>query len=382
MNEQENIAELTSQLAGVTAEAMPRERAQLLAQLASACARAGMPREGLDAVKEALRLTKAHVMLFEQAEALNAASMCHYARGDHLMAIASGLDAYQGFSRSNELVRMGHALTTIAASCKEINAVDLSIEALEGCLNIAHRSGDAFLEARSRNTLGIVMGEVGRFDEAEQHFSAARRCLETMGASTYLPKVIANFGSLFKKRAEVALAAGDGEGARQLLRHAMDTLNAGLMSDGDANLFEKADKFIALAEYHFLLEEYPSARVRANEALELGKRLKHSQIVIESYLYLGRISLALGDTANAESNLKLVLELSRGAELRDLQLQAHRNLAECYVAMYQSLDAAAQSALANELEAGIRAGHQDAQREARQLWAQYFSRHPLIEPAA
>lgn len=381
MNEQENIAELTSQLAGVTAEAMPRERAKLLAQLASACARAGMPREGLEAVKEALRLTKTHAMIFEQAEVLNAASMCHYARGDHMMAIASGLDAYQGFSRSNELVRMGHALTTIAASCKEINAVDLSIEALQGCLNIASRSGDAFLEARSRNTLGIVMGEEGRFDDAEHHLSEAQRCLEAAGASTYLPKVIANFGSLFKKRAEVALAAGDGEGARRFLRRAVEMLEEGLAADGDANLFEKADKFTALAEYHFLLGEYPAARERANEALGLGKRLKHSQIVIESYLYLGRILLALGDKVDAEVNLKLVLELSRSAELRDLQLQAHRYLSDCYAAMNRSLDAAAQSALANELEAGIHAGHQDAQREARQLWRQYFSRHPLIEPA-
>ena len=382
MSDLEGIAELRRRLAALDSHAPPNERARLLAQLATACARAGLPREGLDAVKDALRLTGAHGLLHEQAEALNAASMCHYFRGDHMMAIASGLDAYQGFSRSGALVLMGHALTTIAASCKEIGAVDLSVEALQGCLNIASRSKDAFLEARSRNTLGIVLGESERFDEAEQHLARATACLESMGAVTYLPKVAVNLGAVFKKRAESALAAGDAAGADKFLRHAIDLLEQIPPLEGETNLFERADQTIALAEYYFLFKDFASAKRYADEALELGKQLKLSRVVIEAYLCLGRILLARQDCSCAEGTLKLVLDLSRAAELRDLQLQAHRYLSQCYAAMGRTVDEDAQSALAAEMASTTRAENQEAQREARQLWEQYFSRHPLIGPAA
>jgi len=382
MSDQASIADLQQRLAALEPDATPGQRARLLSQLATACARAGLPREGLDAVKDALRLTGAHGLLHEQAEALNAASMCHYFRGDHMMAIASGLDAYQGFSRSGALVLMGHALTTIAASCKEIGAVDLSVEALEGCLNIASRSGDAFLEARSRNTLGIVLGESERFDGAEQHLAIAMRCLESIGAVAYLPKVAVNLGAVFKKRAESAMGTGDEAGAERLLRRAVALLEKIPPMEGEASLFERADQTIVLAEYYFLLREFGAAREYANEALELGRKLKLSRVVIESCLYLGRIQLAGKELAGAESSLKQVLDLARAAELRDLQLLAHRYLADCYAAMGRSVDAEAQAATAADMSLANRAANQEAQREVRQLWEQYFSRHPLIGPAS
>ena len=382
MTGQVEITELQTKLAALPA-AMPRARAHLLAELATAYAHAGLPNEGLEAVREALHLTQPETRSYERAEVMCAAALCHYFRNDFMMAIAGGLDAYQGFSRNSDFANMGHALTTIAAACKDIGATELAIDALNGCLNIARRLGDAFLEARSSNALGMLLGEVGKFDEAARHLALARECLERAGKMVHLPKVVASVGDLLKYQAAQARAAGDAAASTRFLQQAIDArheVDASIATE--RNLFDQADNACALGEYYFLLENYASARAHLQQALTLGQLLKHAQILIESNLYLGRILLATGDAAAAERNLRQSLELARAEESRKMQIEAHRQLATCLLVLERPHDASTQSMLADELESNIRAVHHEAAREARQLWQHYFSRHPLIAPVA
>ena len=72
---------------------------------------------------------------------------------------------------------MGHALTTIAAACKDIGATEIAIEALGSCINVATHSGDAFLQVQSSNKLGMLLGEIGKVDDAARHLTLARKCL-------------------------------------------------------------------------------------------------------------------------------------------------------------------------------------------------------------
>ena len=375
-----NIAALRQRLQGLPATTHARERTQTLTQLAMDCARAGLLREGLDAVKEASRLAQANGLDLEHAEAMSAASLCHYFRGDHMMAIASGLDAYQGFAARNEWARMGHALTPIAAACREIDAPDLSVNALEGCLTIATKLGDRFLEARTRNTMGVVLGDIGRFDEAESHFHASRACLQETDQASYLPKVIANLGSLNRKRADAALSQGDVAAVMPLLQQGIGLLQQGLDAAEDhGNAYEAADKLCSMSELYFLLEDRVKARDFAVRARELGQLLKHQQIVIESGLVLGRIEMAEGRLEQAERELRTVLETARAAEMKSLQIEAHRRLCECFAAMGRVRDADAQAALEKEMRINLEAGNREAQREVRMLWQAYFSRHPLMD---
>ena len=376
------INDLQATLSALPA-AMPRARAHLLAELATAYARAGLPNEGLEAVREALHLTHLPSRSFERAEAMNAAALCHYFRCDFMMAIAGGLDAYQGFSQHQDFANMGHALTTIAAACKDIGATEIAIEALEGCINVARRSGDAFLEARSSNTLGMLLGEIGKFDDAARHLTLARECLQRAGKSTHLPKVMASVGDMLKRQAALAHAAGDAVASRRFLQQAIES-RCGAVATIEAaqNQFDQADNDLALGEYHFLLSDFAVAEVHLRQAMKLGQQLKNTQIVIESNLYLGRIMLATGHAAVAERHLRQALELARAAEARKVQIEAQRQLAACLQVLERTQDAATQSMLADELESNIRVVHHEAAREARQLWERYFSRHPLIAPSA
>jgi tetratricopeptide (TPR) repeat protein len=379
MSSPEKIAALHKRLEALPETVSPRERTKTLVELAIECARAGLPREGLDAVKEAARLAQINGFDMEQAEAMSAASMCHYFRGDFLMAIVCGLDAYQGFAARNDLAQMGHALTPIAASCEEIEAPDLAVEALEGCLTIAGRLTDHFLKARTHNTLGVVLGDIGRFDDAERHFHAARAILEATQDGVHLPKVIANLGHLNRKRADAAIARGDSEAVAPLLRKGIELLQLGLnAAEEDANAYETADKMGTLGELYFLLGEYTIARDRVQRARDLGQTLKHHHIVIETTITLARIEMAENKLVEAERQFRAALDLARQAENKPLQLQVYRRLAECYQHMGRSIDAAAQTALAHELGSSIDQTNKEAQREARVLWRRYFSQHPLI----
>ncbi len=381
MSGQAIIAQLKERLTNLPIGHEPRERATLLCELAVAYARAGLPHEGLEAVKEALKLAQSCPMPQEQAEAMNAASMCHYFRGDYLMSIASGLDAYQGFSREGNFVRMGHSLATIAAACKEIKASDLAIEALNGCVNIAGRTGDVFLEARSRNMLGMVFGDVGRFDQADAELIQSRACLAKLNETSHLPKVVANLAGILKQRADAALAAGLRDAGAALLAEAIKVLSDGVeIAKTDNNFYEIADKMTLLAEYRHLAGEQPIALNLVNEALALARELKHPQIIIEAHLGLGRILLALGNHSGAEQELRRALELAREAEAHELQMQTHRCLADCHRRLNQELDANSHDTQADQLHAEISHSHREAQREVRELWNRYFSHHPLIGP--
>lgn len=380
---QSTIAQLKEELAAMPPGHDARERAAVLCELAAAYARAGLPHQGLDAVKETLKLAQSQPMPQEQAEAMYAASMCHYFRADYLMSIASGLDAYQGFSRDRNFVRMGHTLATIAAACKEIKAQDLAIEALNGCLNIAERTGDIFLEARSRNMLGMVLGDVGRFDEADAELEQSRACLAKMNDTSHLPKVVANLAGILKQRADAAISSGARETGAVLLGKAIEVLAEGVdIAKADDNGYEFADKMSLLAEYHHLAGDQQAAATLVRQALASAHELNHPQIIVETHLGLGRILLAQNNLADAETELKRALELAREAEIHELQMQIHRSLAECYRMLGQELDTGSHDMQADQLHAAIRHGHREAQREVRELWERYFSHHPLIGPIA
>ena len=194
-------------LAFNSAHLTPESRAELLCEIAHQYARAGLPRDGLDAVKSAIEIAQEHQLPLAKAGALNAGAICYYVRGDYLMAIACGIDAYVGFAAEHHHSGGGHALTTIAAACKDVSAFDLAEQVLRGCMNIADRANDPFLCARAQNTLAELVGDMGRFDEAEKLLADA---LTNVGSNCqdHIAKVTGNRCRLYKKRAVDAIQRG------------------------------------------------------------------------------------------------------------------------------------------------------------------------------
>jgi tetratricopeptide (TPR) repeat protein len=373
------IAALVDTLTAQPAHEQPLDRAHTLAQLAMEYAYAGLPMDGLAAVKEALSLANAHNFAFERAEALAAAAMCHHMRVDHMMSIACGFDAYQGFAALNEYGRMGHQLITLAAACRDLQAHDLAQEAVRGCFMIAERINDKLLEARSHNVLGLTLRDCQRFDEAEREFVLSRDCLVVLGEWLHVPKVTANIGVLFRKRADVAIAAGDSALSEQLLKRAIEHMREGLQAAlSDDNKFEIADKTGSIGQYYFLLNDFPTARVLVTQSLEMGRELKHARLIADGHLWLGKIELGASQFLLAEQHLRAATDRARQAGLKSTQRAAHEQLSTCYLAMERPDDAAAQTALSTDLQASFIQANLEAQRELRMMWHEHLSHHPMM----
>jgi tetratricopeptide (TPR) repeat protein len=351
----------------------------LLSELASEYARAGMPREGLEAVKRALAMASTDANPGGRALAYEAAAMCHYARSDYLMAISSGIDAYSAFVKAGDEARVGHILTTIATACKEIDAIDLAVDALNGCLRIALKTGDQFLEARVRNTLGLVLGDMHRFDEARRHLNGAKSLTESLGRPTAAAKVEGNLGNVHKKEAILMRAQGDIAGAERQLRQAIALVTRS-MDDALAqnNVFDGADKAGALGELYYLLGDNTASRHHVERCLQLAGEIKHAHLVAEGHLFLGRLFMREPAFVEAEREFRMALEKSKASEIRKLQYEAHVELAKCLAEAGRHADASTHNAAAEESAALTASNNREAQREVRTMWKRVFSQHPLI----
>jgi tetratricopeptide (TPR) repeat protein len=382
MSARDDIESLKLVIAGLPASEQPKERARALAALAMQYAHAGLPLDGLDTVRESLLLAKTHDMRRERADALSAAAMCHRSRGDFLMAIACGIDAYHAFTDVDDLASMGHVLATLAATCRELGACELGEKMLRGCLNIAARSNDHFLGARTRNALGLTLADMRRFDEAEEELRLSRQLLIDAGATQHVSTATGNMGSIHRRRGEAAIADGNTTEWELHFRRAIVLLREALQSAAQSeNKFEIADKTGSIGQSHFLLGEIEAAKPLAEMSLSMGYELAHTRLIAEGELLMSRIDIAQEQYESGRERLRIAIEKSRNAELRALQQESHTHMAAIYRKQGQQVEADAHLALADELSAALAAANADAQREVRAMWHSDFSRHPLIEAA-
>ncbi len=357
----------------------PASRADLFCEIAHQYAYAGQPRDGLDAVKSAIEIAQSHQLPIAKAGALNAGAICYYARGDHLMAIACGIDAYVGFAEAHQHSGSGHALITIAAACKDVNAFDLAEQALRGCMNIADRATDSFLCARAQNTLAELSGDMGRFDEAEKLLEDA---LTNVGLHSHehVAKITGNNCRLYKKRAVDALNRGAPDAAVEYLKNAIKLMQNGLKSAAiNCDHPDFAAKAQSLGEFYYLIDERTVARQFFTDAFALGKQLKHSLVVTESLLFLGRIARLENDLTGALRLFGDGLEQARRHNIRNAQPQLHEAMADGLGALGRQAEAKFHLTSAHECARRIADDHREVEREARAMWTSHLSRHPHID---
>jgi tetratricopeptide (TPR) repeat protein len=354
-------------------------RADTLIQLAHHCARAGLAREGLTVAKEAIEIGDANGLPGVRASALNAAAMCHYFRGDYLMVVACGMDAYADFECEQRYDMMGHALSTIAAACKDVDARDLAELALQACIKIATRANDPFLKARSYNTLGVMYGDLQRWEEAELALDHALIALSQTVQKEHIPKIIANRGSLRKKRAEQLLAQDNRDAAMAMLQQAMIFVKDGLDAAIEhTNAYEIADKHGALGELYLLMGKHREAMTYLENSQEMACSLKHPQLIAESHFFMGRVYLAQHTPIEAQASFRRGLDCAKQNELKVIQMHINEKMAEACRALGQQQEAELYGAAASEWRQHVASLNREVVREVRALWERRFSHHPMI----
>jgi tetratricopeptide (TPR) repeat protein len=182
-------------------------------------------------------------------------------------------------------------------------------------------------EAKAEFKLGNVAYNLGRFQEAIEHFEKAY-------ALSRVPEILFNLAQCYRKRWEA-------EGGSELGRRALHYYEAVVREAPGSRVRADADQFIAelgpavaraemqerqgridaargvealkLAQGFFRAGQYADAAAAADRLIGGGDNER--DILAEAYLVRGRAAAGSGDALGAEAQFRRALELRPGAEL-------------------------------------------------------------------
>lgn len=136
--------------------------------------------------------------------AMNGAALMHSIRGDFWASLAGSIDAFFLAQQHQDRRGMAHAMAMLAGALLLMAPIDSEIGLLRTALKIAEEERDLRLQIRILNLLGIVLGDLNRFDEAEAHLDLSMVLAEGDHAGFDRWRVLANIANLQRKRAQAA----------------------------------------------------------------------------------------------------------------------------------------------------------------------------------
>jgi tetratricopeptide (TPR) repeat protein len=215
-------------------------------------------------------------------------------RGDAISAVAAAIDAHDLARRLGDRSTEGHARVSLCYAGFYLGThVDAEAD-LRRCLDQAIAEGDAGLEIRARVGLGIVLGELGKFEMAPTHFRRALTLAHEHPNFTPPACIAVNMANLHLKSGSARLASGHADDARvelvesaRMAREAFDLAvrEEGVPASVDAlgvracalELLGAGDKALALLAYAVSLGNESGARSAVLWILcELGRMRLHA----------------------------------------------------------------------------------------------------------
>ncbi len=140
--------------------------------------------------------------------AMNGAALMHSIRGDFWASLAGSIDAFSLARQHQDRRGMAHAMAMLAGALLLMTPIDSEISLLRTALKIAEEERDLRLQIRIHNLLGILLGDLERFDEAEVHLDLSMVLTECDGSGFDRWRVQANIANLQRKRAQAAADSG------------------------------------------------------------------------------------------------------------------------------------------------------------------------------
>ena len=296
-----------------------RERLGLLLQLAGRLAGGFRTREGLRRTREALGIARKLGDRAAVAQALTAATLCHYHRADYHSAVATGVDALEALSPDDPAGRSG-ALQSIALALFAIGDFARAEDAAERAAREAELSGERDREASAYNVCGFIYADDGRYADARRAFRRSARIYRALGEALMVKKVACNLGHTYRKEG-AALEARQRPGeARRRWRHALGVYRIGLAT-GSAQAND-AIVLGSMGECEWRLGRAEAARAHLEQSLELAQAVGAPRIAASCALWSSRVLESAGESAAAE---RVALAALSAAE----QLEHDEILSEC-----------------------------------------------------
>lgn len=262
------------------------------------------PTRSLRSVAEALRLARKLGDRRSEAQSLAIATRCHYLRGDHVSAVATGIDACATFA-SNDIAGRSYALQGVALAFFSVSDYARARGACERAILYGVIDGEPGQEAAARTVLGYALAESGQYDEALAEFRIARKHFRKLGDTARAKKISYNLAHTWAKRGD-DLVASDAGAARDCWLRAMRFYRAALAA-GPSRL-DDAISLSGLGKCALELEQPRQALAFLEKASANLTRRDPPRIVSYIAGWRGRAECALGEFAEAERHLLQALK--------------------------------------------------------------------------
>lgn len=276
-----------------------------LAESALSVGRKGDTREALGILQGGIEAARKTSDKRGEIIAMNAAALVHSIRGDFWAALAGSIDAFFMAKRENDRLGMGQAMTMLAGALLLMTPIESEIELLRKSLAIGEEERNVKLQIRVHNLLGIVLGDLGRFDEAEMHLDLALVLAGYEEAGFDRWRVKSNIANLLRKRAAAANRCGTTDNGVEYARRGLelvacveahciehDKLPILLDAQGVAALL-----MLQLGRHHDAYDKFRTAR-------DLAIARKNRSVLSFIGLEMARLEIRSGDTDAAETSIQ------------------------------------------------------------------------------
>lgn len=318
------FANLENQLATATDDTT---RLELLNRFAFALARAGDAKRALEALTEAETLARR----LQDDRALGRAActrgICHYLRADYLGALEHCLQSYAAAERTGDNEGLAAALLASAACHYQMGTLEEAHTTLIHVLSLLESAPDDALAFRAHNTLGAILSNKGKYEDAETHFEKAIAIATQAGDEFNTQRASVNRASLHHKIGLALREGGQDEDARVYLVRGVAVCEAIRADPERLNaLRDAAGCAGTLGELYVALGRNHEAELLFQEMLDHGVAMENPHVQAEAHMNLGKLYTGCGRYDEARDCLNRSVELAAGANTRHLIAEAYEGL--------------------------------------------------------
>ncbi len=283
-----------------------------LAEAAVGKGAVGNSRQGFTLVQEELATARETGDESGKSSAIHGAAVLHLMRGDYWSAMAASLDAFQAAEQARDRLAAARAVTMLVQSLTPMEPGTEGLDMLERALYAAIEFDDPLLEARTRNVMGIVQGDLGHFDAATLQFETVLTSINLGAVQFDAWRIIANQANLFRKRAEAAARAGQQERCDEFVALGLDlAVRAGAHCERHGKLPIQLDAINICGMLLAAHGQQGAAVDRFEAAWQLAVAHRHRALLPFLGTCLAPHYLSMDRLENAESILMTAFEEAR-----------------------------------------------------------------------
>jgi len=317
------------------------ESAQImrLAEQAVRAARGGQLATGIALGREAHRRAVLLDAPDIRLKTLTTLAQCQAAQGNYIQAVAAAMDGYDLARQLNDSRGVADVLVTIAgANSIALGTLEESLSILNFCRAAACRARDLDLEVRALNLSGVVLGNLKRFDDADNCLRSAMKIASDNHCITPASLVAGNLAGLLVKRARTVGAFAFIEVCATAEKITQQAL---AMGEREGNSLTQARMMFNLGDLCMLRHDVDNASRNYRAALLLASASGNKPLAIYALTAVaaieageGRFDIAIEKLQrafeHADADRPTTLTADIGAELAAI----HDKLGNCADAQY------------------------------------------------